>query len=132
MNFHLLSLLLSVIIFISLLVFILNNNIVKTKLQNSYLIESMANPVAPTSNLEDSFCRFYDSNNSAMSQNESCGSLTQTNCMNTKCCVWGKNSDGEKCYAGGVSGPTFRTDRQGTNINMDSYYYMNKCYGNCS
>jgi hypothetical protein len=85
---------------------------------------------APTS-LEDSFCRFYDSNDSAINQNEACNKLTQESCMNIKCCAWGKNGSTEKCYAGSITGPTFKSDNEGKPLDIDSYYYMNKCYGNC-
>jgi len=121
MNLQILSLLLSLIIFINLIIFILFNNSVK--------IESMTNN--ENTSLEDSFCEVYESSDTSMELNGACNKLTRDNCLNTKCCVWGKNSEGEKCYAGSKNGHTFKTDNDGNNINMDSYYHMNKCYGNC-
>jgi len=102
---------------------------------NTITRENMANqsniPTEATTSLEDSFCRFYDSNDSAINQNEACNKLTEESCMNIKCCTWGKSGATEKCYAGGLTGPTFKTDNEGKKIDIDSYYYMKKCYGNC-
>jgi len=96
------------------------------------LREAMKNvPVDVTTSLEDSFCRFHDSDTSAQNLNDACAKLTRGHCMNTKCCVLGKKDDISKCYAGDKTGPTFKSDNQGNKIDVDSYYYMNKCYGNC-
>ena len=96
--------------------------------------ENMENiPAEPPSSLEDSFCQFHSSDKSAVNQEKACGKLTQGNCLNTKCCVWGKMADAaeEKCFAGINTGPVFKTDNSGNSLNVDYYYYMNKCYGNC-
>jgi hypothetical protein len=88
-------------------------------------------PIDVTTSLEDSFCRFHDSDTSAQQLNDACDKLTRGNCMNTTCCVWGQKNDESKCYAGGKTGPTFKSDNQGNKMDVDNYYYMNKCYGNC-
>jgi|UniRef100_A0A6C0HE08 hypothetical protein len=115
------------IISISLIVFLFTTR--------PYLIESLRNkqnPNSVTTSLEDSFCQFHDSDASAQNLNESCMKLTKSNCMNTKCCVWGQNSSASgKCYAGDKSGVTFKTDNNGNKMDVDNYYYLNKCYGNC-
>jgi hypothetical protein len=56
----------------------------------------------------------------------SCGKLTKKNCNSTTCCIM---LNGEKCVAGNEDGPTFKTE-SGEDINIDYYYYQNKCYGN--
>ena len=48
--------------------------------------------------------------------------------MDVKCCVYGNG----KCVAGDISGPTYKTDKDGKLITMDSYYYLGKCRGRCS
>ena len=58
---------------------------------------------------------------------KSCNKLTKDNCNATSCCVWLNNS---KCVAGKESGPTYYQDDDYNKINIDSYYYKNKCYGN--
>ena len=88
-------------------------------------------PSSTTTNLEDNFCKFYESDESAGNLEEACNSLTNSNCKNTSCCVLAKTGKKEKCYAGGNSGPTFKSDNSGNKLDFDSYYYMNKCYGNC-
>jgi hypothetical protein len=126
MNLHLCCLVTSIIISIGLIVFVFRTR--------PYLKEALGNrnnPNTATTSLEDSFCQFHDSDASAQNLNESCGKLTKSNCMNTKCCVWGQKGETSKCYAGDKTGPTFRSDNQGNKLDVDSYYYMNKCYGNC-
>ena len=68
----------------------------------------------------DDFCK----SNSA-SLKESCAKLTKKNCNSTSCCVM---LNGKNCVAGNQDGPTFKTD-SGEDINIDYYYYQNKCYG---
>jgi cytoskeletal protein RodZ len=68
----------------------------------------------------DDFCK----SNSA-SLKESCAKLTKKNCNSTSCCVM---LNGKNCVAGNQNGPTFKTD-SGEDINIDYYYYQNKCYG---
>ena len=67
------------------------------------------------------FCK-----SSSDSLKESCTKLTKKNCNATSCCIV---LNGGKCVAGNQSGPTFKTD-SGEDINVDYYYYQNKCYGN--
>ena len=117
----------TILIFILIVSFAINSM--------GYLQEAMKNRVNPnstTTSLEDSFCRFHDSDSSAQNLNEGCGKLTKSNCLNTKCCVWGQKGETSKCYAGSARGPTFTTDNQGNKLDVDSYYYMSKCYGNCA
>jgi hypothetical protein len=95
---------------------------VKRELKEVVTIESMI-----TDNSE-SFCKNHDNLPSSNTLNKSCSNLTNTNCKKASCCVL---LNGEKCLAGDISGPTFKTNTDGTNINVDFYYYKNKCYGNC-
>jgi hypothetical protein len=57
---------------------------------------------------------------------EACSKLTNNNCNKPACCVV---LNGEKCVAGSQNGPTFKTE-SGKDINIDYYYFQNKCYGN--
>jgi len=67
------------------------------------------------------FCK-----SSSDSLKKSCAKLTKKNCNATSCCIM---LNGEKCVAGNQDGPTFKTN-SGKDINVDYYYYQNKCYGN--
>jgi hypothetical protein len=79
-----------------------------------------------SSDLERDFCKsFLGSSDKLQTQ---CNQLTKDNCKNSPCCVF---VDGRKCVAGDAKGPTFQTTPNGSKINMDYYYYQNKCYGNC-
>jgi hypothetical protein len=135
MKLQFLSLLITVVIFI-LIVYFLFYNIKSGKLNSNIIVGSLVNQNAiPTDiipNLEDNICKFYESDSSALNLENACEKLTSANCKNTKCCAWAKSEGKEQCYAGGKNGPTFKTDNTGTNVNFDTYYYMNKCYGNCT
>ena len=60
-----------------------------------------------------------------------CENLHPRLCKQKKCCVLGKESDtgNMKCVSGSKSGPTYHTDEEGKDINMDYYYFQGKCYG---
>ena len=68
---------------------------------------------------------------SSNSKNEieaNCNKLTETNCKSVGCCVYLNN---EKCVSGNQHGPQFSTDSDGKKIDVDNYYFKNKCYGKC-
>jgi len=78
------------------------------------------------------FCKINDSDSSILEGK--CNSLGENVCKKTGCCVFMQNDKGnKKCVAGSSSGPTFLSDDNNALINIDFYYYMNKCYGkNCN
>ena len=76
-------------------------------------------------NISDSFCNTFGKDSSKLQ--DACGRLTGKNCKNIGCCVF---VNGKKCLAGGVTGPTYKTDSNGEALEVDNYYYLNKCYGN--
>jgi len=79
-----------------------------------------------STDLEKDFCKsFLGSSDKLEAQ---CNQLTKNNCKSSSCCVF---VDNHKCVAGSAKGPTFETKPNGSKINMDYYYYQNKCYGNC-
>jgi hypothetical protein len=115
-RFLILSLLIiGIIIFISYFKNFLNEN----ENQN---IEGMNNNM---SDLSASFCNTYSKDSSKL-QN-ACSKLTSKNCKNIGCCVW---ANGKSCLAGGITGPTYKTDSSGKNLTIRNYYYMNKFYKN--
>ena len=72
-----------------------------------------------------SFCNKFGNDSSQLEV--ACGHLTPTNCKNITCCVL---VNGNKCSAGGPTGPTYKTDKDGNKIEVDNYYHLNKCHGN--
>ena len=83
--------------------------------------ETMLNPV-------DSFCEYYSSDPPTLKTEAA--KLTQKNCSNTKCTIWMQEKG--RCVGGDATGPTYKTEN-GTTLDIDNYYYMNKCYGkNCT
>ena len=59
--------------------------------------------------------------------NSLCNQLTQKNCRVAGCCVL---LNGNKCVGGSKDGPTFETEN-GKKLNIDYYYYKDKCFGKC-
>lgn len=81
-------------------------------------------------NLGESFCESYLGN--AQELETACNQLTETNCAQAKCCVFRNSGQNEgKCVAGNLRGPTYKTDKDGKLITMDSYYYLGQCRGSC-
>ena len=72
------------------------------------------------SSSSQNFCESYLGQSSGLE--ESCNQLTKTHCGEVKCCVYGNG----KCVAGDLNGPTYKTDKDGKLITMDSYYYLGK------
>ena len=70
-----------------------------------------------------SFCNI----NKGAQQERSCNALTKYNCGLTSCCIWTSEN---KCVAGTADGAVFNSDSKGKTMNLDYYYYKNKCYGN--
>ena len=62
---------------------------------------------------------------------EYCSTLHPKLCKQKKCCILGKEGESGtmKCMAGSRLGPTYHTDEEGTDVNLDYYYYEGKCYG---
>lgn len=71
------------------------------------------------------FCDSYLGNSAELEK--SCNELTQRNCSDVKCCVYNNG----KCVSGDLNGPTYKTDKDGKLITIDSYYYLGKCNGKC-
>ena len=78
------------------------------------------------SNLDRSkgFCKNNEGNASVLEKK--CNNLSKLNCNTVNCCV---HLNGTKCVAGDSSGPTFTSDDNGKDINIDTYYFRNKCHG---
>ena len=70
------------------------------------------------------FCKANDSN--AASLEKKCNQLTKKNCNVVNCCVYLNDT---KCVAGDKNGPTFTTDDKDKKIDIDTYYFRNKCHG---
>ena len=73
----------------------------------------------------NTFCESYLENSGELEK--ACNQLTTSNCANVNCCVFNNG----KCAAGDINGPTYKTDKDGKLITMDTYYYLGKCHGKC-
>jgi hypothetical protein len=74
----------------------------------------------------DGFCQTQTSDPQELTRK--CSSLTMENCNSTDCCIV---LGGNKCVAGDETGPTFKTDNNGTDIDYAYYSYKNECFGSC-
>jgi hypothetical protein len=75
--------------------------------------------------IKNTFCESYLGN--SVELEKACEQLTTSNCADIKCCVFNNG----KCAAGDINGPTYKTDKDGKLITMDTYYYLGKCHGKC-
>jgi hypothetical protein len=75
--------------------------------------------------LAKDFCKTFQTSSDKLEKQ--CNKLTNSNCLSSGCCVL---LNGQKCVAGGSNGPTFQSGPSGSPMNIDYYYYQNKCYGN--
>jgi hypothetical protein len=75
-------------------------------------------------NPENSFC---ESNGENLKKLETdCNNLSKSNCSKVKCCGYLNDI---KCVTGNKFSPTYMSDESGNTIEIDTYYYMNKCIG---
>jgi hypothetical protein len=72
----------------------------------------------------DSFCESYLGKSAELEVE--CNKLTESNCAETSCCVFYNGSN--KCVAGSINGPTYKTDKDGKLLTMDSYYYQGRLH----
>jgi hypothetical protein len=128
-------LIISIVFIIIILFFIyyyIETNLDKHIYRKAQLQKIKTVTIETLTNLNDSFCDYYRSDPNEMKTEAS--KLTQKNCMNTKCTIWASNKNtGEKsCLVGNSFGPNFKTEN-GVNLDIDTYYFMNNCYGsNCN
>ena len=125
-----------VITVLFLLVFInmkgINLNVQKppSKLIQEVTVETFTNEDPDIKNMmsssSDNFCISYLGNTPELEK--ACNRLTKDNCADVSCCIYGN----EKCVAGNMNGPTYKTDKDGKLLTMDSFYYLGKCKGKCS
>jgi hypothetical protein len=79
--------------------------------------------------MKNGFCNTHSGNSDNL--DIQCNKLSKNICNMVDCCVFANINNNTKCVAGSKSGPTFKTDLNGNNLNIDYYYYKNKCFGNC-
>jgi len=65
---------------------------------------------------EESFCKLVE-NDSLHTLDKDCNKLSRTNCSKVKCCGY---LNDEKCVQGGEFGPTYRSDKDGNTIDIDT------------
>lgn len=88
-----------------------------------YLNKNVEGLETEINNGNNAFCEI----NKGFELQKSCNNLTKKNCNKVDCCIWENSS--EKCFAGNQNGLLFNTDNDGKTINLDTYFYKNKCYG---
>jgi len=80
-----------------------------------------------TSSISDGASHFCDMHQEdPVTMEKQCSALATMNCKKSKCCAY---VNGNKCMAANAMGPIFGYNSDGTSIPIDSYYYMNKCFG---
>ena len=135
-NFKVIIIIVVVLLFLLVLINIkglnLNEKKIESKLVQKVTVETFGSTIDLTSasiidtNLDkimgktNTFCESYLENSGELEK--ACNQLTTSNCANVTCCVFNNG----KCAAGDINGPTYKTDKDGNLITMDSYYYLGK------
>jgi hypothetical protein len=83
----------------------------------------------PSLNTDDkygtqSFCEKYQSD--PVEMDKRCQKLNKNSCIIPSCCIW---LNDKKCVSGGISGPTFTTDDNDNDIEVNNFTFQGKCYG---
>ena len=73
----------------------------------------------------NAFCSNYE--NDHVNLNNNCKNFNYDSCNSTRCTVWVKSADGDKCMGGDSDGPHFKGTLEKP-LKIDNYYYKNKCY----
>lgn len=62
-----------------------------------------------------------------------CSEQSEDVCKTLDCCVFARNSKagkkGGKCVAGGRTGPTYHTNKDGGYTGYDTFHHKGQCYG---
>lgn len=126
--FIIVFLILSLIAFINTLGLNLNETPIQKKLLQVVTIEALEGRGSLSTSIpmskSQAFCDAHKGSGGSL--DDSCGRLTKENCNDTSCCVW---TSKQKCAAGGVNGPLFNTNPNGSAKQLDYYYFQGKCYG---
>lgn len=91
----------------------------ESKLVQQVTVETFSQDDMLTNSL-DNFCKSYLGKSEELEK--ACNQITANKCAEVKCCVF----TNDKCVAGDINGPTYKTDKDGKLITIDSYYYLGK------
>lgn len=131
-NLNVIIIIVVVLLFLLVLINIkginLNEKKIESKLIQKVTVETFGLASDSTSDINldkimsktHTFCESYLGN--SVELEKACEQLTKRNCADIKCCVFNNG----KCAAGDINGPTYKTDKDGNLITMDTYYYLGK------
>ena len=91
-------------------------------------IESFLNQFKelPNSNeFEVDFCNKYKDDHERL--NRLCKDFDKNSCNSTGCCVWVKEKNEERCFAGDKDGPYYKTEKNNP-LEIMYYFLKNKCF----
>lgn len=132
-NFKVIIIIVIVLLFLLVLINIKGINLNEKKIHSKLVQKVTVETFDSTNDINldkimgktNTFCESYLENSGELEK--ACKQLTKSNCANVTCCVFNNG----KCAAGDINGPTYKTDKDGNLITMDSYYYLGKCRGKC-
>lgn len=73
-----------------------------------------------------SFCDKYQNNPHTL--HKKCQQFNEQSCNAPDCCVW---INSERCVGGNKFGPTFYSDEDKNDIEIDHFHHKGQCRGNC-
>jgi hypothetical protein len=74
---------------------------------------------------EVDFCNKYKDDHQRL--NRLCKGFDKNSCNSTGCCVWVKEKNGEKCFAGDRDGPHYKSEKNNP-LEIAYYFFKNKCF----
>lgn len=102
-----------------------NNNLQSNNEPNKIInIETMENKNNKHKEFTKSFCDNYENDHEIL--NDKTKDFSFENCNSTRCSVWVKNKDGEKCYGGDSNGPYLKGTLENP-LEIDNFFYKNEC-----
>ena len=74
---------------------------------------------------EVNFCNKYKDDHQRL--NRLCKDFDRNTCNSTGCCVWVKEKNKERCFAGDKDGPYYKTEKNNP-LEIMYYFLKNKCF----
>lgn len=108
-----------------------NNENVKKITEKVFFYEGLKNMIQDNDLIQPSHENICDTLQGKSHEIEKmCSGMSKSKCPYLPCCVLASfsNENTPKCVSGNSSGPTYHTDDDGNNINVDYYYWNNNRY----
>jgi hypothetical protein len=107
-----------------LIIFNVLFNIYHLRYHSESMVGNIDEEILRITSSERAFCDKYKQQPHLLE--EKCKDFPINICKNMNCCVL---LNDRNCVSGNSNGPIYTTNDDGSRINVNNYYYENKCYG---